>query len=321
MSAAPKKVGVVIGRFQVPSPHLGHVSLLYKAMDESDSLIVMVGCSDITPNAHDPLDFRTRRGMLDTLFKSCQYNLPEKKQWAVVELKDRFSDAEWVRSVDNLIEQNIIGDSDVTLYFGRDGSAGIYKNHGGKFGVLYLGEVSGFSGTQARAEAADRYAVDTIRPDYAEAFRRGVIYGATNRYPIICPTVDIMMYSATRGFVFCKKPGQDLWRLPGGFVDKDEELEVAAVREAVEETGVAPLDPEFLFSAVVKDPRTSASDCNVSILTSVFAGLVPAGAVLKAGDNIETAAFLGWIPPDAEIVPEHRGLVARIRKHLLKESP
>lgn len=45
-----------------------------------------------------------------------------------------------------------------------------------------------------------------------------------------------------------QEPGQGLLDLPGGFVDPGEDLEGAAVREVLEELGVAIANPRYLFS-------------------------------------------------------------------------
>ena len=44
------------------------------------------------------------------------------------------------------------------------------------------------------------------------------------------------------------EPGQGLLDLPGGFVEGDESLETAVVREVQEEIGLALHDPRYLFS-------------------------------------------------------------------------
>lgn len=52
-------------------------------------------------------------------------------------------------------------------------------------------------------------------------------------------------------------PYKDAWALPGGFVDMDEDLETAALRELEEETGVKDVFIEqlFTFGSPNRDPR------------------------------------------------------------------
>lgn len=53
------------------------------------------------------------------------------------------------------------------------------------------------------------------------------------------------------------EPYKNQWALPGGFVDMDESLETAALRELEEETGVANifLEQLYTFGAPNRDPR------------------------------------------------------------------
>ena len=44
------------------------------------------------------------------------------------------------------------------------------------------------------------------------------------------------------------EPGQGLFDLPGGFVEGDESLEMAVMRETFEETGIELTAPRYLFS-------------------------------------------------------------------------
>jgi 8-oxo-dGTP diphosphatase len=54
-----------------------------------------------------------------------------------------------------------------------------------------------------------------------------------------------------------KNPFKDHWALPGGFVDMDEDLEAAALRELKEETGVENIFIEqlYTFGTPGRDPR------------------------------------------------------------------
>ena len=85
-------------------------------------------------------------------------------------------------------------------------------------------------------------------------------------------------------------PFQGRWALPGGFVEPDEDLPVAAARELLEETGVqAPLLVEVgAFGTPGRDPRHRT-------VTIVYY-TVTAGAEACAADD---AADATWHPIDA----------------------
>ena len=53
------------------------------------------------------------------------------------------------------------------------------------------------------------------------------------------------------------EPYKNSWALPGGFVDVDEKIEIAAMRELKEETGISGIPLQFLnyFDEPGRDPR------------------------------------------------------------------
>lgn len=81
-------------------------------------------------------------------------------------------------------------------------------------------------------------------------------------------------------------PFQDMWALPGGFLDANEDLDACARRELTEETGVAgaELHPLANFSRPGRDPRGWT-------VSAAYVGLAPAGAAPVAADD---AAEVGW---------------------------
>lgn len=87
------------------------------------------------------------------------------------------------------------------------------------------------------------------------------------------------------------EPHTGSWALPGGFVDMDEELEIAAARELAEETGVTdvPLEQFHAFGKVGRDPRGRS-------ITIGFVGMLQSpdtSPTLQAGDD---AADAQWFP-------------------------
>jgi ADP-ribose pyrophosphatase YjhB (NUDIX family) len=60
------------------------------------------------------------------------------------------------------------------------------------------------------------------------------------RYRNPVPTVDVIIELEDNGIVLIERKNPPVgWAIPGGFVDEGETLEEAAVREAIEETGLS----------------------------------------------------------------------------------
>ncbi|MGM0504916.1 MAG: NUDIX domain-containing protein [Bacteroidota bacterium] len=85
----------------------------------------------------------------------------------------------------------------------------------------------------------------------------------TYAYPRPAVTVDIVVLKKEKNDVQVllierkNHPFKNMWALPGGFVDKDEDLETAAYRELKEETSIATihLAQLYTFGKPGRDPR------------------------------------------------------------------
>jgi 8-oxo-dGTP diphosphatase len=116
-------------------------------------------------------------------------------------------------------------------------------------------------------------------------------------------------------------PFQGMWAIPGGFVDIDEPLEVAARRELAEETGID--DPELYleqlhtFGAPDRDPR--ARVITVAYLAIVCSDRLP----VRAGSDAADAAWLPACEPP-QLAFDHGAILAcavRRLHHLIEYSP
>lgn len=303
-------VGIIVGRFQVPELHDGHLELFRAVRSLHDKIVVFVGLSP-TRNAsrRHPLDFETRRRMIQSKF-------PE---FHVAPLLDKRTDQEWSNSLDSAIS-SVTDWGDVVLYGSRDSFVPHYH---GRFSPKELFLQHKASGTEIRDSLTN-----TIKESYD--FRAGIIYSAQNRRPRCETTVDVAILHDTGvksgmgtglKLLLGQKPGFLGWRFIGGYVDpKDSSFEAAAKREAFEETGLEISNVRYLGSAKITDWRYVKEDD--SIKTLLFWGWsMTTGA--KANDDISVT---GWfdIPVNISnieslremIVPEHKELFDILIKEL-----
>jgi len=114
-------------------------------------------------------------------------------------------------------------------------------------------------------------------------------------------TVDALVFTFSKGkakVLLINRAGEPFkgkWALPGGFIEIDEELEDAVVRELAEETGLTGIKLEQMhtFGKCGRDPRGRQ-------ITVVFMGIATKGHdKIKGGDD---AASAKWF--DIENLPK-----------------
>ena len=136
-----------------------------------------------------------------------------------------------------------------------------------------------------------------------------------SKYPVFFVTVDIVILTI-RGDALCalvvergEEPFRGSWALPGGFVEPDEDLHDAAVRELREETGVSPgearLEQLASFGAPDRDPRHR-------VVSVAWLAVLPHGPDPTAGSD---AAGAEWKPVDyllrrGRLAFDHRVILA-----------
>jgi ADP-ribose pyrophosphatase YjhB (NUDIX family) len=112
-------------------------------------------------------------------------------------------------------------------------------------------------------------------------------------------------------------PGYDMWAQPGGFLEIDETVREAAIRETLEETGlqVEPLEIIGLYSRV-----------QAAVVVVAFEARIVGGEPLVTHESLETRPFAPEAIPWPEIAFETsiralRDWVARVRPDLPLPDP
>jgi len=112
-------------------------------------------------------------------------------------------------------------------------------------------------------------------------------------YPRPAVTADIIILKKSNNQTFVllierkHPPFEGMWAFPGGFLNMDETLEQAALRELQEETGITGIELKqfHTFSKVNRDPRHRT-------ITTVFIGYAnEKTAAPRAGDDAAKAKW------------------------------
>ena len=254
------KTAIIVGKFQTPYLHAGHIQLLNKASLESDRVVIFLGTAP--KSRKNPLNFETRKLMIHTIYPSFE----------IYEIEDKKHDSVWVEYLDYQISRVIDNNDDTILYGGRDSFIPTYKKNNGFYNTEEIEEefVIDSNGTSLREECATKIMATT---DY----RTGVIASLYQSYPVVFSTVDIIVEKEIDGVLHLLL-GQkhvdidkDIWVFPGGFIDKgDITGRDSASRELKEETSLDIAPKMFKIFDQIEIPDWRYLNTEHSIFTTIY---------------------------------------------------
>jgi bifunctional NMN adenylyltransferase/nudix hydrolase len=307
-------LAVFIGRFQ--PFHQGHFKVIEHGLTVADRVLVLIG-SATSPRCHrNPFTYDERAKMIQGSFS---HNV------IVMPLEDAsYNDAEWVSNVQKAAQQHAADDQIALIGHSKDATSFYLKlfPQWGSVEVPSYGSVSGtairtsyFSNighmwlNDAETQVPERtknllvsfYATNSynkIKDEYEFVVKYKSAW-ANSPYPPIFVTVDAVVVQS--GHVLLVKrgaqPGLGQWALPGGFINQDERIADAVIRELREETGIKVPDPVLRGSVVARevfdDPYRSARGRTIthaSLIKLKDDVILPK---VKGGDDAEKAR---WVP-------------------------
>lgn len=285
MNKFEELTGVIVGRFQTPHLTDGHKFLIDSVYKLHKSIIIFVGVHKSQSTKRNPLDFINRKLMIQNYYPGA----------IVLPINDHINDNVWSENLDKAI---LTITNNAILYGSRESFLSYYS---GRFSKEQI-----HSTLQDNATDIRKSIIST--PINSDDFRKGVIYGVSNRFPSPYIAVDIAMIKEDKEVLLGKKDGENFYRFVGGFVDStDESITSAARRELLEEVGnIEVADFEIIGESKIDDWRYKKDEEN--IFTILFKCKYIYGSV-TASDDI---AYLEWIKIEdletIEFMPEHKKL-------------
>lgn len=320
---------VFIGRFQ--PFHVGHLKVIEGAMTRARKLIVICGSARQARSPRNPWTVAERESMLRAA-------LPQDWQSRVfvVGCSDRmYNDQQWVTEVQNLVDKVIavdtvnVGSREAQFRIGIIGGCGRksahYLDHFPQWQRVEVPEDPPISASGLRrgffenGGAAFAACAENLPPTvfaWLEDFRQTAFFGvleaewrfiqdyrkawAQAPYPPTFVTVDAVVIHSGHILLVRRKhlPGKGLWALPGGFINQDELIRDAVIRELKEETRLKVPGPvlagSIRASRVFDHPLRSLR--GRTITHAFLIELAPAGEGLpkvRGGDDAERAQ---WVP-------------------------
>lgn len=311
-----KRVGVIIARFQVPDLHEGHKYLIKEILTRHTRVLVLLGCAPIKLSENDPLNFATRKAMVEEFYYSNDIcDEFGDRDLEILPLYDKkTSDELWSAEVDKIIKENyFVNDQGAILYGSRDSFIPHYK---GVFNTVQIeSPFPNLKGTDLREDVAKH-------PMGSSDFRRGVIYATFDKFPFVYSCVDVAIMKGSSEILLGRKSTDpiDEYRFIGGFVDPTDPNDFAAARrEAYEETGASVEPYNYICSTIVNDWRY-IKEKNCKIMTRLIIAEYISGPI-KAADDIEEVKWFDFEELyESNMVESHRPLLIELKKYINNNS-
>jgi len=295
------RTGVIVGRFQLDNPHWGHLDLISKVRNLCDKLVIVIGSARVGYTDKNPIPAQFRVEMLSEFMG---YNVD------ILTIEDNKSDVNWSKNLDTLLTDY----ENITLYGCRDSFLSSYI---GKYNTIHLEpNAPQLSATGVRKDIASGNRITNN-----QSFRRGIIYAVENRYPTVYPTVDIAIMRSNIDILLARKPGEEKWVFPGGFVDpSDNTLSDAAIRELAEEViNIRTYGMTYVTSMKINDWRyrnTKDGIMTTLFRTDYIEGDPIPGDDLKDGELMWFSLYMNDETIDKVFSDHHKELYKELIKNL-----
>jgi len=333
---------VYIGRFQ--PAHKAHIETIQRAaLVANKRVIILVGSSNQPRTIKNPWKWDERADMI-------RASLTDSANEKVIILPVRdnlYDENSWIKNVQDIINFTV-EDSDIVKIIGysKDETSYYIKSFP-QWETIEIENIDDLHATDIRNamfenenfEIIGKNLPDAIH-DYIKSFMLTSSYdnllheysfiqkykSAWNDapYPPTFITVDSIVVCAGHLLMVKRKsePGKNLWALPGGFVNQNEKLKDAMIRELREETRLA-IPPKVLHGSIIKehvfdDPSRSLRGRTITHAYYIDIGL-DNGKLPKIKAN-DDAVKAKWIPlsviskMEEQFFEDHFSMISLVHK-------
>lgn len=284
--------GVFVGRFQ--PLHAGHEAVIRSALEQVDTLIVLIGSSGQARTPRNPFTYTEREEMFAKVFK---HELTTGRLILKPVSDHPYSDAAWCAEVQRAVNETVLADYNkggVVLHglqdieialagYGKDRTSYYLKLFPEWGNVQLASQYGTFSSTDVRRQLFQRIPVisrsvlsagvvewleafvltETFRALLEEAEYLDAYPGQWGRGPFV--TVDAVVIQSGNILLVERgqAPGKGLLALPGGFLDPSESIKDAVIRELKEETAISDHKgeiPPAMLASFIDGTKTRVFD-------------------------------------------------------------
>lgn len=342
---------VFIGRFQ--PLHIGHCDVVDSALKRAKHVIILIGSSHASRSIKNPFTFAERKAMFEDVYR---YEISEGRM-TILDLVDRpYGDKAWIAQVQSMVNETIlrVGNSWYGTFQNHGTNdfkvamAG-YKKDGTSYYLKLFPEWDEMPAEQSNGvlnstDIRNEYFthnpristnVPAVVADMMSQFMRNQSFAnlveeadfvkkykeswANSPFPPMFVTVDAVCVQSGHILLVRRgdNPGKGLLALPGGFLNQDEYIRDAAIRELCEETEISrrvpgkerfERIPRPVLGGYINDKETRVFDypyrsTRGRTITHAFLFELPDARPMYQVKGSDDAAWAGWVPL-GELKPE-----------------
>ncbi len=331
-------VAVLIGRFQ--PFHRGHLGVIRRAFEVADRVLILVGSAHCPRSHRNPFTFEERA---DMILAAITDEFGEDGEWSVdVEPLDdhTYNNQRWIAEVQEIVASTTDENDRITLIGHSKDHTSYYLSMFPQWASVDVENVDGISSTPIREAfftsgdilaahipesttgflrefaTSDAYSDLTAEYRFIEKYRK---QWAEAPYAPTFVTVDACVVQSGHVLLVKRRgqPGRGLWALPGGFLEQNETIESAVLRELREETRLKVPEPvlrgSIVTSRVFDDPNRSARGRTITHAFLIHLKPDVRLPEVRAGSDARAAEWVPISEVDREkMFEDHYAIVAAL---------